>query len=74
MSKTVVERLRHPLGQRREQIDADAHVAGLDDHGASSPLPRSSSSSAEQAGGADDVHLAGLRGELGERRRSPPEW
>ena len=29
--EAVVERLRHALGQRRQQIDAEAHVAGLDD-------------------------------------------
>ena len=32
--EAVVERLGHALGQRREQIDAEAHVAGLHDHGA----------------------------------------
>ena len=29
----LVERRRDPLGQCRQQIDAEAHVAGLDDHG-----------------------------------------
>ena len=29
----LVERLRHALRQRRQQIDAEAHIAGLDDHG-----------------------------------------
>ena len=31
MSKSSLERLRHALDQRGEQIDAEAHVAGLDD-------------------------------------------
>ena len=30
--EAVVERLCHPLGQRRDQIDAHAEVAGLHDH------------------------------------------
>ena len=32
MSNDSIERLRHALGQRRQQIDAEAHIAGLDDH------------------------------------------
>ena len=28
----IIERLGHALGERREQIDAEAHIAGLDDH------------------------------------------
>ena len=39
MSKLVVERLRDALDQRREQIDAEAHIAGLHDHGALARLP-----------------------------------
>ena len=41
--EVLVERLRHALDQRRQQIDAQAHVAGLDDHRALAPPPRSAS-------------------------------
>ena len=46
---------RDPLDQRGEQIDAEAHIARLDDHGVSCrgrdlPRPRR-----RQAGGADDM-------------------
>ena len=64
MSKELSSVLATRLRQRRQQIDAEAHVAGLDDHRALGRFRDQASSSALRAGGADDVHLAGLGGEL----------
>ena len=68
----VVERLGDALGQRRQQIDAEAHIAGLDDHRALGGVLDLGLVGGAQAGGADDVHLAGLGGERGKGDASPP--
>ncbi len=60
-----IERLGHALGQRRQQIDAEAHIAGLDDLGRLGRVLDLAFVGGAQAGGADDVHLAGLGGERG---------
>ena len=64
--EAVIERLRHALGQRRQQIDAEAHVAGLHDHGALGGFPDLRLFVGRMPGGADDMHLAG--GQRGKRR------
>ena len=66
MSKDFIERLGHALGQRREQIDAEAHIAGLDDHRAFGGVLDPGVVGRAQPGRADDVDLAGLGRERGE--------
>jgi hypothetical protein len=57
----IVERFRHALHQRREQIDAKRHVAGLHDHrflrGGLDP----GLIVVREPGGADDVYDTALR-------------
>ena len=67
----VVERLRHALDQGRQQIDAEAHIAGLHDHRLFGGLPDLGFVVREKSGGADDVHDAGLGGERQQARSSP---
>ena len=63
MSKLVVERLRHALDQRRQQIDAEAHIAGLDDDRARGDALDHGVVASRKAGGADDMHEAALGGD-----------
>ena len=51
----VIERLRHALDQRGKQVDAHAHVAGLDDDRALCRLRDQLLVFTAEAGGADDV-------------------
>ena len=64
-----IKRFRHALDQRREQIDAQTHIAGLDHHGA---LRRGRDQRVvllRQARGADDVDQPRPRRELGKGER-----
>ena len=65
----VVERRRHALDQSGEQIDAEAHISGLDDGRALARLRDQRFLFGGMAGGADDVHEAGGGGQLGEGER-----
>ena len=70
--EVLIERLGHALDQRRQQVDPETHVAGLDDHRALAGLRDQLVVLAAQPGGADDVHQPPARRELGEgdgRRR-----
>ena len=61
-----VERLRRLAHQDREEVDAEAHVAGLDDHGMARGRLDLLLVIGGEAGGADDMDDARLCGELGE--------
>ena len=70
--EVLIERLGHALDQRRQQVDPETHVAGLDDHRALAGLRDQLVVLSAQPGGADDVHQPPARRELGEgdgRRR-----
>ena len=54
----LIQRLRNPLDEGRQQVDAHAHVAGFDDHGAFGRLGDQRFAFARKAGGADDVGAA----------------
>ena len=54
----LIERLRHALDQRRQQIDAEAHIAGLDDDGALGRFGDHGLLLGGVAGGADDMNNA----------------
>src|SRR5580704_3091425 len=64
-----VERRRHALDQSREQIDAETHIAGFYDRRALARLRNHRFLLGGMAGGADDVHETGGRGQLGEGKR-----
>ena len=58
-----IERLGDLARQRGQQIDAEAHVAGLDDGGVAGGGGDLGSSLGLHAGGAEHVHDAGVGGE-----------
>ena len=60
MSKELSSVLATRSRQRRQQIDAEAHIAGLDDDRRLGGVLDLGLSAAVRPGGADDVHLAGL--------------
>ena len=62
----LIQRLRNPLDEGRQQVDAHAHVAGFDDHGAFGRLGDQRFAFARKAGGADDVGAARARRMFGE--------
>ena len=72
MSKLFVERLRRALDQRRQQIDAEAHIAGLHDRRVTCRAAITASIVGRQAGGADDMSDARLRGRAPPSRPIPP--
>ena len=55
------KRLGDARGQQREQVDAEAHIAGLDDGGMTGGGFDLGLIRVRQAGRADDMHDAGLR-------------
>ena len=61
--KTLVERLRDALDQRRQQIDAEAHIARLHHDGALGDALDDRIIGRRQSGGADDMHEAALGGD-----------
>ena len=65
----VVERRRDALDQGRQQVDAEAHIAGLDDDGAARRRGDDGLFLGRMAGSADDMDDAGGRGQLGEGER-----
>jgi len=65
----IVQRLGDAPRQRRQQIDAEAHIAGLHDHRRLGGVLDLGLVGGAQAGGADDVHLAALSGESREGNR-----
>ena len=67
-----VERLRRLAHQGGEQIDAEAHIAGLDDDRMARGGLELLLVVGREAGGADDMDDARLRGEFGEGDASPP--
>ena len=69
MSKELSSVFATRLVERRQQIDAEAHVAGLDDHRGLGGLLDLGLVGGAQAGGADDVHLAGPWRRARQRRR-----
>ena len=64
----VVERRRHALDQSGQQIDAETHVAGLDDSRAARCLRNHRFLFGGMAGGADNVDEAGGGGQFGKRQ------
>ena len=72
----LAERLRDALDQRREQVDAQTHVAGFHHRRTACGFGDRRFFLGRMAGGADDVHDAGGGGELGqgERRRRNGEF
>ena len=62
----LAQRPGHLLDQRRQHVDAHAHVAGLDDGGPLGGLGDELVVLAAEPGGADDVNQRFLRGELRE--------
>jgi len=58
--KAFVERLRHPLDERRQQIDAEAHIAGPDHDSARGDALDHGIVGVGQPGGADDMNDATL--------------
>ena len=64
-----VERLRRLADERGEEIDAEAHIAGLDDHRLARRGDELRLVVGRKPGGADDMDDARLRGEVGEERR-----
>ncbi len=65
----IVERFRHALGERREQIDAEAHVARFDDHSAFGSVLDFCLVGGTQSGRSEDVHLAGFGSQRGKFER-----
>ena len=63
------KRLGHLLGEARQQIHAEAHIAGLDDGGVTRGGRDLGLVVWREAGRADDMDDAGLSGEPGENRR-----
>ena len=63
----LTERRRDLLRQHREQIDAEAHVAGLHDRGLFRGFRHLRVIGGRHAGGADDVREPGFGGERRER-------
>ena len=61
--ETLVERLRDALDQRRQQIDAEAHIAGLHHDGALGDALDHGVVGGRQAGGTDDMDEAALGGD-----------
>ena len=64
-----VQRLRRLAHQHREQVDAEAHVAGLDDAGMARGGMQPGLVAFVHAGGADDMDNPRLGGEIGEFER-----
>ena len=62
------ERCARPLGEKREQVDAKAHIAGLDDGGMTGGGLDLGLVGGGEARRADDMDDARLR-RLGRRRR-----
>ena len=65
----IGQRLGGAFGQRRQQIDAHAHIAGLDDHGMAGGGGQAGFAFFIKAGGADHVHDARLRGQIRQHGR-----
>jgi len=67
----IVERLGDAPGERRQEVDAEAHIAGLHDHRALGRVLDPCFVGSSQTRGADDVDLAALGRERGkgDRRR-----
>ena len=61
--ETFVQRLRDALDQRGQQVDAEAHIAGLHHHGARGDALDHGHVGRRQAGGSDDVDEAALGGD-----------
>ena len=61
--EAFVERLRDALDQRRQQIDAEAHIAGLHHDGARGDALDHGIVGRRQPGGADDMDEAALGGD-----------
>ncbi len=68
----VAERRSDLLRQHREQIDAEAHVAGLHDRGLFRGFGDLRVILGRRAGGADDVHELRFGRELRQAARSRP--
>ena len=63
MSKLSSSDLRDALDQRGEQIDAEAHIAGLHDDGAIRDALDHGHVGHRRPGGSDDVHEAAFGGD-----------
>ena len=70
----LIERLRDALDQRRQQIDAEAHIAGFDDRRAACGFGDHRFFFRGMAGGADDVHDAGRGRSVPPKQASRREW
>ena len=67
--EVLAERRRHLPDQCRQQIDAQAHIAGLDDAGMARRRLDPGLACLIDAGGADHMHDARLGRELAQRQR-----
>ena len=67
--EVLAQGCRHLLHHHSQQVDAQAHVAGLDDAGMARRRPDLRVAGLVDAGGADHVHEARLGGKLDQRQR-----
>ena len=70
----IGQRLGGALHQRRQQVDAQAHIAGLDDHGMARRRLDARFVFGGKAGGADDMDDARLRRQIGQHDRDHRAW